>query len=414
MFLSFNYTEIILKTGEKYVSRPVYINRVKPFIGQNLIKVLVGQRRVGKSYLLLQLMDTIRASDKNANIIYINKELFEFDDLRNHQDLMKWVSEKSKPGLTNYLFIDEIQDIENFEKAIRSLQAKDSHDIYITGSNAFLLSGELATYLSGRYVEFKIYGLSFNEFINFHNKTNSVEAFNQYLKYGGLPYLINLELKDELVYEYLKNIYAAILFKDVVARHNIRNVSLLENLVSYIADNTGSLLSAKSISDFLKSQRIKVSPNVILDYLSYLEQAFFILKANREELQGKKIFVIGQKYYLEDLGLRHALIGYRGIDIGKILENVVYLHLLMAGYTVRIGTLQKKEVDFVCTRGDEKIYVQVAYLISDENTMKREFGNLDLIQDNYPKYVVSLDQNAAGNVNGINHVNIREFISQLI
>jgi len=414
LFLSFNYTEIILKTGEKYVSRPVYINRVKPFIGQNLIKVLVGQRRVGKSYLLLQLMDTIRESDKNANIIYINKELFEFDDLRNHQDLMKWVNQKSKPGLTNYLFIDEIQDIENFEKAIRSLQAKDSHDIYITGSNAFLLSGELATYLSGRYVEFKIYGLSFNEFINFHNKTNSVEAFNQYLKYGGLPYLINLELKDELVYEYLKNIYAAILFKDVVARHNIRNVPLLENLVSYIADNIGSLLSAKSISDFLKSQRIKVSPNVILDYLSYLEQAFFILKANREELQGKKIFVIGQKYYLEDLGLRHALIGYRGIDIGKILENVVYLHLLMAGYTVRIGTLQKKEVDFVCTRADEKIYVQVAYLISDENTMKREFGNLDLIQDNYPKYVVSLDQNAAGNVNGINHVNIREFISQLI
>lgn len=414
MFLSFNYTEIILKTGEKYVSRPVYINRVKPFIGQNLIKALVGQRRVGKSYLLLQLMDTIRESDKNANIIYINKELFEFDDLRNHQDLMKWVNQKSKPGLTNYLFIDEIQDIENFEKAIRSLQAKDSHDIYITGSNAFLLSGELATYLSGRYVEFKIYGLSFNEFINFHNKTNSVEAFNQYLKYGGLPYLINLELKDELVYEYLKNIYAAILFKDVVARHNIRNVPLLENLVSYIADNIGSLLSAKSISDFLKSQRIKVSPNVILDYLSYLEQAFFILKANREELQGKKIFVIGQKYYLEDLGLRHALIGYRGIDIGKILENVVYLHLLMAGYTVRIGTLQKKEVDFVCTRADEKIYVQVAYLISDENTMKREFGNLDLIQDNYPKYVVSLDQNAAGNVNGINHVNIREFISQLI
>ncbi len=414
MSLYFNYTEIILKTAEKYVSRPVYINRVRPFIGQNLIKVLVGQRRVGKSYLLLQLMDTIRESDKNANIIYINKELFEFDDLRNHQDLMKWVNQKSKPGLTNYLFIDEIQDIENFEKAIRSLQAKDSHDIYITGSNAFLLSGELATYLSGRYVEFKIYGLSFNEFINFHNKTNSVEAFNQYLKYGGLPYLINLELKDELVYEYLKNIYAAILFKDVVARHNIRNVPLLENLVSYIADNTGSLLSAKSISDFLKSQKIKVSPNVILDYLSYLEQAFFILKANREELQGKKIFVIGQKYYLEDLGLRHALIGYRGIDIGKILENVVYLHLLMAGYTVRIGTLQKKEVDFVCTRGDEKIYVQVAYLISDENTMKREFGNLDLIQDNYPKYVVSLDQNAAGNVNGINHVNIREFISQLI
>jgi uncharacterized protein len=376
--------------------------------------VLVGQRRVGKSSLLVQLMEIIQLQDEKANIIYINKELFEYDGLRNHKDLMAQVIEKTKNEVNNYLFIDEIQDIENFEKALRSLQAKGIHDIYITGSNAFLLSGELATYLSGRYIEFKIFGLTYNEFLTFHQRTNSAQSFQEYLKFGGLPYLINLELNDELVYEYLKNIYAAILFKDVVARHNIRNVSLLENLVNYVADNVGSLLSAKNISDFLKAQRLKVSPNVILDYLSYLEQAFFVLKANREELRGKKIFVIGQKYYLEDLGLRHSLLGYRSADIGKILENIVYLHLVVAGYTVRVGTVQSKEVDFVCIRGDDKMYIQVAYLIADEATKQREFGNLELIYDNHPKYVVSMDENASGNLNGIKHLSIRQFISELI
>jgi uncharacterized protein len=235
-----------------------------------------------------------------------------------------------------------------------------------------------------------------------------------YLKFGGLPYLINLELTDELVFEYLRNIYAAILFKDIVSRHRIRNVSLLQNLVNYVADNVGNLLSAKSISDFLKSQKVKVSPNVILNYLGFLEEAFFVLKVNREELRGKKIFEIGQKYYLEDLGLRHALLGYRTADIGKILENVVYLHLVIAGFQVGIGKFQNKEIDFVCTRGDEKIYVQVAYLITDEATMKREFGNFELIYDNHPKYVVTLDEKASGNVAGIKHVHIREFIKQLV
>jgi len=403
-----------LKTSNLYTPRPIYLDRVKPFIGKNLIKVLVGQRRVGKSYLLLQLMDIIRQQDPTGNIIYINKELFEYDSLRDYKDLMKSISSQSRQEVKNYLFIDEIQDIENFEKAIRSLQAKGDHDIYITGSNAFLLSGELATYLSGRYIEFKIFGLTYNEFIAFHQLSDSQETFLTYLRYGGLPYLININLTDELVFDYLRNIYAAILFKDIVARHNIRNVSLLENLVSYIADNVGNLLSAKSISDFLKSQKVRVTPNVILSYLGFLEQAFFILKVNREELRGKKIFEIGQKYYLEDLGLRHALLGYRTADIGKILENIVYLHLMVAGYQVRIGKFQNKEVDFVCTRGDEKFYVQVAYLIMDEATRKREFGNLELVYDNHPKYVVSLDDNASGNIDGIKHIHVREFIKQLI
>lgn len=390
------------------------MDRIKPHIGKNLIKVLVGQRRVGKSFLLLQLMDIIHQQEGNANIIYINKELFEHDNLRDYKDLMKSVHDQTQKDVKNYLFIDEIQDIENFEKAIRSLQAKGEHDIYITGSNAFLLSGELATYLSGRYIEFKIFGLTYSEFLTFHQLPDSQETFLNYLRYGGLPYLININLTDELVFDYLRNIYAAILFKDVVARHNIRNVSLLENLVSYVADNVGNLLSAKSISDFLKSQKIKVTPNVILSYLAFLEQAFFVLKVNREELRGKKIFEIGQKYYLEDLGLRHALLGYRAADIGKILENIVYLHLIIAGYQVRIGKFLNKEIDFVCTRGDEKMYVQVAYLITDDATRKREFGNLELVYDNHPKFVVSLDENASGNIAGIKHVHIREFIKQLI
>ena len=403
-----------MKSAQKHVKRPIYLDKIRPHIGKNLIKVLIGQRRVGKSTLLIQLMDIIRQQDANANIIYINKELYEHDSLRDYKDLLKSVKDQTSPENRNYLFIDEIQDIADFEKAIRSLQAKGDHDIYITGSNAFLLSGELATYLSGRYIEFKIFGLTYNEFLTFHQLPESQETFLKYLRYGGLPYLINISLSDELVFDYLRNIYAAILFKDIVARHNIRNVSLLENLVSYIADNVGNLLSAKSISDFLKSQKVKVSPNVILNYLGYLEQAFFILKVNREELRGKKVFEIGQKYYLEDLGLRHALLGYRTADIGKILENIVHLHLLIAGYQVRVGKFQNKEVDFVCSRVDEKLYVQVAYLIADETTRKREFGNLELIYDNHPKYVVSLDDNASGNVAGIKHVHAREFIKQLI
>ncbi len=403
-----------MKAAYLNAQRPIYIDRIKPLIGKNLIKVLIGQRRVGKSYLLLQLMDIVRHQDASANIIYINKELFEYDSLRDYKDLMNSVKSQTNLARNNYLFIDEIQDITNFEKAIRSLQAKGDHDIYITGSNAFLLSGELATYLSGRYIEFKIFGLTYNEFCVFHALPDSQTTFLTYLKYGGLPYLINLKLTDELVFEYLRNIYAAILFKDIVARHRIRNVSLLENLVSYVADNAGNLLSAKSISDFLKSQKVKVSPNVILSYLLFLEQAFFVLKVSRTELRGKKIFETGQKYYLEDLGLRHSLLGYRTADIGKILENIVYLHLIIAGYQVHVGTFQNKEVDFVCIRADEKMYVQVTYLLADEATKKREFGNLELIYDNHPKFVVSMDENASGHVGGIKHVHVREFIKGLI
>jgi uncharacterized protein len=399
---------------KKYVKRPIYLNRIAPFVGQNLVKVLVGQRRVGKSYLLLQLIDKIKEAEPDASIVYINKELNDFEAITDYKSLNKYLTEQLVPGKRNYIFIDEIQDIDGFEKTLRSLHAKGEHDLYITGSNAFLLSGELATYLSGRCIEFKIFGLTYSEFLQFRNSPDGGESFLQYLKYGGLPYLINLELKDDFVFDYLRNIYAAILFKDVVARHSIRDISLLENLVRYLADNIGNLLSAKSVSDFLKAQKISVSPNVILNYLSYLEEAFFVLKVNRTELRGKKIFETGQKYYLEDMGLRHALLGYRPSDIGKILENVVYVHLRVAGYEVHVGKYQDKEIDFVCQRGNEKIYIQVAYLLEGEQTIAREFGNLELIKDNYPKFVLSMDEFPSGNRNGIEHRHVRDFLKLLV
>ncbi len=398
----------------EYIKRPIYLELVKPFIDKDIIKVLVGQRRVGKSYMLFQIMDELSLIHKSPNIIYINKELNEFESIVNHKDLLDYITSKEKGTGKRYIFIDEVQDIVNFEKTLRSLQAKGGYDIYCTGSNAKLLSGELATFLSGRYVEIKIYSLSFSEFLEFHKLKNDKDSLFKFFKYGGLPYLINLELEDHIIFDYLKNIYAAILFKDIVKRHSIRNINFLENLVRYVANNTGSLVSSKKISDFLKSQRIQISPQLVLDYLGHLESAFFIFKALRADITGKKIFEIGEKYYFEDLGLRHSIIGYKANDINKILENAVYQHLKISGYHISIGKSGNKEIDFICEKSGKKIYVQVTYLLQDEKTVNREFGNLLEIKDNYPKYVVSMDEAMSGSdFKGIEHIHIREFVSEL-
>ncbi|MEA3495932.1 MAG: ATP-binding protein [Bacteroidota bacterium] len=395
---------------KKYIKRSIYINQIKPFIDKDIIKVIIGQRRVGKSYLLFQIMDEIKKKNKNANIIYINKELNEFDQIKNYQDLLNHIKDNTKKK-KNYIFIDEIQDIEKFEKALRSLQAEGKYDIYCTGSNANLLSGELATYLRGRYIEIKIFSLSYYEFLRFHKLKESQEAFLKYIKYGGLPYLINLALDEDIVYHYLKSIYNTILLKDIVSRYNIRNVAFLEDLINYLVDNVGSLVSAKKISDFLKSQKINISPNIVLDYLSFLVNAFFIFKVSRSDLQGKKIFEINDKYYFEDLGLRHSIVGYSQTDIGKVLENLVFLHLQILGYRVTIGQLKEKEIDFVCEKQNKRMYIQVAYLITDGNR-EREFGNLLEIKDNYPKIVISLDELiGTGKYKGIKHLNIRDFLN---
>jgi len=397
---------------ENLIPRTHYMTKIGPFISKNIIKVIIGQRRVGKSYFLYQIMDHLKKASPKANIIYINKELYEFDDLRNYRHLIQHINGLKSSTKKNYIFIDEIQDIDQFEKALRHFQAEGSYDLYCTGSNAKMLSGDLATYLSGRYVAMKIFSLSYPEFLEFHHLQNNPESFLQYIKYGGLPYLLHLPMEDNVVYDYLRNVYSTILLKDIVARHRIRNVAFLENLVKYLADNTGNILSAKRISDFLKSQRINISPNVILNYLSYLVSAFFIFKAPRAEISGRKIFEIGEKYYFEDLGLRHAIIPYQQRDINKILENVVYTHLAISGYDIAIGKMGNKEIDFVCTRDEKKLYVQVAYLIPNDRAWDREFNNLLTIKDNYPKMVVSMDEAVGKQYEGITHIHIREFLSE--
>lgn len=394
-----------------YIPRPHYFKKIEPFIDQDLIKVIMGQRRVGKSYFLYQIMDAIKDRNPEANIVYINKELYEFDAIRDYHDLIKYIHHKKSTQNKNYIFIDEIQDIDQFEKALRSLQAEGGFDLYCTGSNAKLLSGDLATYLSGRYVELKIFSLSYPEFLEFHQQKESQEALFNFIKYGGLPYLKNLKLEDPIVYDYLKNAYNTIILKDIVARYQIRNVAFLENLIKYLADNLGSIVSAKRISDFLKSQRINISPNVVLNYLANLTSAYFIEKVPRAEIGGKKIFEVGEKYYFEDLGLRHAIISYQQRDINKVLENLVFNHLAICGYQIMVGKIGTQEVDFIGTRNGEKLYIQVAYLLPDQTAWEREFGNLLEIKDNYPKMVVSMDEMIGKQHEGISHLHIREFLS---
>lgn len=389
----------------------MYLERIKPFVNTQMIKVIVGQRRVGKSYLLFQLMDDIRIDSPDADIIYINKELFEFDQIKTYADLINYVSATRRNTEEKcYLFIDEIQDIEDFEKALRHFFAENSYDIYCTGSNATMLSGELATFLSGRYIEFKVYGLTYREFLQFHQLEDSAEAFSRYYRFGGLPYLAGLPFKEHLIMEYLRNIYNTIILKDVVNRYNIRNVRQLQDLTVYLADTIGNLFSANKISECLKSQRIDMLPKTILEYLTYLSNAYFVRRVRPTDIQGKKQFQIGEKYYFEDLGIRNAIRPFRATDIEQVLENVVCHHLLVSGYTLYIGRDGAKEVDFVAERGGEKLYVQVAYSVVDPKTHEREFGNLLAIQDNYPKIVVTMDELEGASYQGIAQVPIRKFL----
>lgn len=398
--------------SKTYIPRPKYIEMVKPFIGKEIIKVLTGQRRVGKSCVMIQIMDTIKQKDKKASIIYIDKEKYEFEFIKNYHDLTKYILGKTRKTKTKtYLFIDEIQEIEGFEKAIRDFAKFGKYDIYISGSNSELLSSDLAGKLSGRYVEIRVHGLSYEEFLLFHKLEKNTESLEKYIRYGGLPYLVNLKLEDEQVFGYLKNVFDAVILKDVVSRFEVRNVNFLERLVEYLANNLGSLVSSKKISDFLQSQNINLSPNTVLNYLSFLQSSFFVVKCPRIDVAGKKIFEIGEKYYFEDLGLRHVIVNFRQVDINKILENLVYSKLKDLGYKVFIGQMDNCEVDFVGEKAGERIYVQTAYLISSSKVEKREFGSLLNIKDNYRKYVVTMDKMATGSLKGITHLHILDFLT---
>ena len=396
----------------KYIARPNYTEKIKPFIGKQIIKVLTGQRRVGKSYIMLQLMDFIKEENPTANIIYINLELDQFAHIQTNNDLSEYLLDKFRSDNANYLFIDEIQEIDSFQLTIRSLLAENKCDIFCTGSNAAMLSGELATSLSGRYVEINIHSLSFAEFLTFHQLVKGSDSLMKYLTYGGMPYLPNIGLHDDLPFEYLKNVYSTILLKDVVSRENIRNISFLENLVLYLADNIGSLFSANNISKFLKSQRIAISPQLTMNYLKALSNAYFVHKVVRSEIGGLKIFEIGEKYYFEDLGLRNAIKGFnQKTELHKLLENAVYLHLLQRGYRIFIGKIDHKEIDFVADRNGLKVYVQVCLQLTEKTTSSREFGNLLMIKDNYPKYVITLNDMIIGDdYQGIKQMNLIDFL----
>lgn len=395
-----------------YIPRPLYTQRIEPFIDKDIIKVITGQRRIGKSYILLQVSDIIKKRNPEANIIFVDKEQLAFADIKNYADLYQYVTSATKKHTHNYLFVDELQEIEQFQLCLRSLLNENLCDIYCTGSNANMLSGELATHLSGRYIEFQVHSLGYNEFLTFNRLHNSQESLKQYLTFGGMPYIHNLTMEANVIFEYLRNVYSTILLKDVVARESIRNVPFLENLVAYLVDNTGSLFSAQNISKYLKSQQINIPTQTILNYLKALCNSFFIYKTQRADVQGMKIFEVGEKYYFEDLGLHNAIrhLDFRK-DINKLMENVVCIDLLRYGYEVYVGRSGSKEIDFIASKGDSRIYIQVAYMLLDDATIQREFGNLLEIPDNYPKYVVTMDEmQSGGNYQGVKQIALRDFL----
>lgn len=393
-------------------SRQIYLDKILPFIDKQLIKVFTGQRRVGKSYLMLQIIELIKIRYPDANIIQIDKENNDFGFIKNHSDLDVYIKQRSL-DCKNFVFIDEVQEISDFQLTLRSLLSDSNYDLYCTGSNAYTLSGDLATLLSGRYIEVRVHSLSFTEFKDFYQLENTADTLNRYLKYGGLPFLYHLPNDEKVIFEYLKNVYNTIFFKDIVSRFQLKNASFLTDLTRFIAETSGSLFSARKICQYLKSQQIKVTPEVIINYLWYLENAYFIHRVKRTDIEGKKHFDIGEKLYFDDLGLRHSIIGYRQSDIGKIMENAVYLHLKIQDWNIRVGQSENKEIDFVAEKNGEKIYVQVAYVLESEITIAREFGNLLAIPDNFPKIVVTMENLQVGaSYKGIEHTHLLDFLNR--
>lgn len=400
-----------MKTMEN-IPRPKYLDKILPYVGKGVIKVLTGQRRVGKSYLLYAVEEILKKSNPKANFIRINLEDFAFQHIRTAPDLHKEITEKLSDVADNYIFIDEIQEVKDFDKVIRSLCLNLRNDIYVTGSNSSMLSSEMASRLAGRSIEIRIHPLTYKEFLEFHSFEDSDESLNFYLQYGGMPYLRNLPSRQTWN-EYLTGITDALVFRDIVSRHSIRNTDFLERMLMYLADNTGQIFTAKRIADYLKSQRVGGTVSSVQTYADYICDAYIVNKVRRWDIEGKKYFEIGEKYYFEDLGIRNSIIGYRPMDIGGILENAVYGKLVADGYDVNIGVMTKgREIDFIAERDGERKYIQVAVNVSDNETAKREFGNLEDIDDNYEKILVTLRDSAPNTLNGIRMLSLRQFLLQ--
>ena len=394
------------------VYRPYYYSKVEKFLGTGVLLVLTGQRRVGKSYVMREVVQRKR-QDSDSCVIYIDKEKTDFDFIQNYKDLVAYIDERREPGKHTFILIDEVQEIEEFERGLRNYYDNPDIDIIVTGSNSDTLSSDLATLLSGRYVEIFVQGLSYEEFLIFHNLEDKDDTLRRYINFGGLPGLRPIGLDDpEVVRQYLQGVYNTILVKDIVRRKKVRNVSFLENLIKYVGDNIGKPLSATNIQNYMTSNKNEVSKNLILNYLKAMSEAFLVHDVTRFNLHGKKLLENNDKYYFGDVGLRNFIVGgKRANDIEKIVENLVYQHLIRLGYKVTVGQMYATEIDFVGAKGDDTIYVQAAYLISEESTFEREFGNLQKINDNYPKYVISMTPFMdSSKYEGIIHIPLADFL----
>lgn len=397
------------------IKRESYMARIRPFIDGDLIKVLTGIRRSGKSVMLELIKDELRARGVTEEQLVA----FNFEDMRNaqlctaealHDELVRRAASIKEKI---YFFFDEIQEVERWERCVNSLRVEMDCDIYITGSNAKLLSGELATYLAGRYVEFIIYPFSFSEFLALYHSVepdaDTRTCFNRYLTFGGMPYLANLRFDETACRQYLRDLFNSVELKDIVKRNNVRDVDMLERIIAYVTANIGTTFSSTAISKYLKNEGRRVSPETVLNYLKACSDAFLFYQVRRQDLQGKKILTVNEKYYVADHGIREAVIGGNMRDINLVLENIVFMEALRRGYSVTVGKVGEREIDFVCERHGEKCYIQVTYLLAAEETVQREFGVYEHVQDNFPKYVVSLDEFDMSR-NGVRHYNIRDFL----
>ncbi len=399
----------------KYIYRDHYIERIIPFIDKDIIKVLIGMRRSGKSVLMKLLKDHLLSQGvMESQMLSYNFESFQTMDYRTAESLYEKIqSEITTRNERFYLFFDEIQEVQDWEKVINSLRVDFDVDLYITGSNASLLSGELATYLAGRYIEIPVYPFSFKEFsqqvINLEITYSDEELFTRYIRLGGMPFLGNLALEEEPVIQYLRDLYGSVLLKDVIERNKIRDAALLERILIYIISNIGRTFSAKNISDYLKSEQRRVAPETVYTYIKACEQACLLHRVPRQDLVGKRILKTQEKIFITDHGLRQAIYGRNNQDIDQILENIIYMEFLRRGYEITIGKYQDKEIDFVVEKGNQRAYYQVCYLLASEDVIEREFSVLEQVGDNYPKYVLSLDRFDLSR-NGITHRNIREFL----
>ena len=396
------------------IRRQSYIDKIEKYLGKETIIMLVGQRRVGKSCILKMIRDE-KMADSDNNVIYIDKEKWQYDAIQTYRDLNEYIEKHWANDKYNYILIDEVQDIEEFERSVRSFRTEPNTDIIITGSNASMLSNELSTLIGGRYKEIYIQSLSYNEFLEFHNLSDNDESLSLYIQYGGMPGLAKIGLEEDDAREYQIDIYHTVLLKDVIMRNQIRNVPFLENLVRFLADNIGKLISANSIAKYMKSQGESITSSVVINYISFLCEAYILHKVNRYDIHGKRVFENNDKFYFEDNGVRNAIAGgTREGDIEKVIENIIYEHLIRLGYQVYVGQLQAGEIDFVCTKPEgQRIYVQASFIIAEQATREREFGNLRSIKDNYPKYVISMTPLLTKNDDdGITHIHLRKFLRE--